>query len=349
MKKLLLTSLLAAAAIVTAQAQSISLTNTFGGNSDNVGTSDFLKFNKDGTKKEAVVGDRIQLDLGSQYIDSRVRINLSGDAAWAPKVQGYASFKPFKGFNLIGGNSFFAKWATPGAYLSATDDYLSHGKLTDNNGAGVVYNFSNDDIGFAVSGTVGAVARLDLNFGAQFTLNDTFTVGFTAQDVTEKTFTLGGYASLLAVENLLLNLGYTYNTNDETYFSATEHLLQVSGGYKIKDANLALYADAALGLNNRKYDATAGDFVTLSDGIPFYLAFRASYALNENLNLNGWVRVNHSLTATENHTVTTVYPYFDYKTKFGTFRSGVRFTFNDTDGYAGFNIPFSWQYKIANN
>ena len=50
-------------AVAGLAAQSVSLTNTFGGNSDNVGTSDFLKFDKDGDKSNIVVGDRVQLDV----------------------------------------------------------------------------------------------------------------------------------------------------------------------------------------------------------------------------------------------------------------------------------------------
>ena len=82
-------------AVAGLAAQSVSLTNTFGGNSDNVGTSDFLKFANDGTKVTAIVGDRVQLDFASEHIDSRVRLNVSGDAGYIPSVQGYVNFRPF--------------------------------------------------------------------------------------------------------------------------------------------------------------------------------------------------------------------------------------------------------------
>ena len=151
-------------------AQSLSLTNTFGGNSDNVGTSDFLKFDQDSNKKAAVVGDRIQLDLASEYLDSRVRLNLSGDKNYAPALQGYLNFRPFKPVNIIGGNKFFWKWTTAGAYLAAIDDFLVHGKLADDNGAGLVLNFAPEDkdFGLTFAAAVGERESLDLNLVFSF-------------------------------------------------------------------------------------------------------------------------------------------------------------------------------------
>ena len=348
MKKIILSTVAAILATSFVSAQSVSLTNTFGGNEDNNGTSDFLKFDEDGNKQDAVVGDRIQLDVASENIDARVRLNLRGDEPnWAPKLQAYANFRPVEGLNFIGGNKFFWKWTTPGAYLAATDDYLTHGKLADDNGAGAIYKFSNDSIGLTFAGAVGQESRLDLNFGAQFDVNDVASFGVTAQDVTEKTITIGGYVAINAVENLLLNFGYTYNTNDDSYIAATQHLAQVSVGYTFADLGLEVYADLAAGLNNKVFSAEADDFVEKDDGIPVWGAVRAAYALNEKIALNGWVHVNHVLNDADNRTDVIVFPSFDFNTSVGTFTTGARVYFDDKDGYKGFHIPFSWQYKIS--
>ena len=48
MKKIILSTVAAILATSFVSAQSVSLTNTFGGNEDNNGTSDFLKFDEDG-------------------------------------------------------------------------------------------------------------------------------------------------------------------------------------------------------------------------------------------------------------------------------------------------------------
>ena len=355
MKKIIISTVAAILTTSFVSAQSLSLTNTFGGNEDNVGTSDFLKFDEDGNKEDAIVGDRVQLDVASENIDARIRLNLTankdenGNSEFKPFPQAYVNFRPVEGLNFIGGNKFFWKWATPGAYLAATDDFLNHGKLVDNNGAGAIYKFSNDSIGLTFAGAVGQQSRLDLNFGAQFDVNNVASFGVTAQDVTEKTITIGGYVAINAVENLLLNFGYTYNTNDDSYIAATQHLAQVSVGYTFADLGLELYADLAAGLNNKVFSAEADDFVELNDGIPVWGAVRAAYALNEKIALNGWVHVNHVLNETKKDSATevTVFPSFDFNTSVGTFTTGARVYFDDKDGYKGFHIPFSWQYRIS--
>ena len=372
MKKVILTTFAALSVAAVLSAQSVTLTNTFGGNNDNVGTSDFLKFDGDGDKTDAVVGDRLQLDVASEHIDSRIRLNIVNGSAVATNA--YVNFRPIQPLNFIAGNTFFWKWTTPGAYLAATDDYLAHGKLADSNGAGVVYNLVSDDVGITFAASVGAQSRLDLNFGAQFALKDTLTIGVTAQDVTESTVSVGAYFALHAVENLLLNLGYTYNPADTSYYTGqqasnikesydganaqpgTQHLAQLSVGYTLSDVGngLSLYADIATGLNNKTHyytvnttTGTDSDFYELDDGVPFYGAVRANLKATENLDVNFWVRGNHWLGAKDTYDAVTVYPYFDYKTNVGTFRAGVRAFFNKDDGFNGFNIPFSWQYKIA--
>ncbi len=336
-------------AVTVLSAQSISLTNTFGGNSDNVGTSDFLKFDDDSDKPDVVVGDRIQLDLASNKIDSRVRLNIKGDTNFSNAIQGYVNFRPVQPVNLIGGNKFFWKWSTAGAYLAAIDDILNHGKLADDNGGGLVINIAPADskLSFTAAGAVGAQSRLDLNFGAQFAVKDLFTIGATAQDVTTSAYSLGGYFALNAVKNLLLNIGYTYNLTDGSYIQGTQHVAQVSVGYTIEQIGLSLYADLLTGFNNNSnYDEDTEEYNDLDSGFPLYGAFRANYKLNETIDLNGSVKVNHVLAEDDNVTTVTVYPYFDYKTKYGTFRSGVRVFFDDDTGYKGLNVPFSWQVKL---
>lgn len=337
-------------AVAGLAAQSVSLTNTFGGNSDNVGTSDFLKFDKDGDKSNIVVGDRVQLDVSSEKIDSRVRLNIKGDTGYANALQGYVNFRPVEQLNFVAGNKFFWKWSTAGAYLAAIDDILNHGKLADDNGAGLVLNFAKEEnnSAFTFASAFGNQSRLDLNFGAQFVVKDTFTIGVTAQDVTTDTRSLGAYAAITSIDNFLLNFGYTYNLTDAGYIQGAQHVAQVSVGYTIKDAGLSIYADLLSGLNNKSnYNETTEKFDKLDSGLPIYAAFRTNYKLNENFDLNGSIKINHYLEADDNGTSVTVYPYFDYKTNVGTFRSGLRVFFDD--GYKEFNIPFSWQLKLPVN
>lgn len=336
--------------VVSASAESITLTNTLGGNSDNSGTSDFLKFDKDWKKQDLAVGERIQLDVSSEHLDGRVRINVSKEANYLPAVQGYVNVRPIKQLNLIAGNVFFWKWASSPAYLPAIGDYLAHGKLVDNNGFGIVTDFSSEDsdISFKFASSFASEARFNLNFGTEFGIKDLFTVSATAQDVTENSRSFGFYAGLKLIKNLTLNLGYTFNNTDETYIQGTQHLIQAAAGFVFEELKLSLFADVLAGLTNRSnYNTTANDYVELNSGVPVYATLAANFKVLEELELNASVNFNHKLLATDSVNAVTLYPYFDFKTKYGTIRSGARIFFDDKEGYKGFNIPLSWQYAIS--
>ena len=348
MKKIIAVGVTALLMVCTAGAQSISLTNTFGGNQDNVGTSDFLKFNADGTKQNAVVGDRIQFDVGSEKIDGRVRINIQGDNNFATKLQAYANVRPIKQLNFIAGNTFFWKWSSSPAYLAGIDDFLAHGLLLDNNGFGLLADIAPEDSGFSfkLAGGLGVDTHVDLNLGAEFTLNGIFKIAATAQDLVKEARTISAYAELLSVENLLLNAGYVYNNSDVNYIQSTQHLVQVSAGYTVKDINLSFYATVLSGLNNKAFNSATETFVEKAEGVPLTAAVRFYYADLENLNIGTSATYKHVLNDADSTTNITVYPFIDYNTRVGTFRTGIRASFND-DGYNGLSIPFSWQYTIA--
>ena len=248
MKKIVFAGLLVISTLTAMSAEGkISLTNTFGGDSGQIAGNNFLRFDKDGNKKDISVSERAQIDLVSEKIDSRVRLDFKNLASGLTEtsdilLNGYINFRPIEQLNFIGGNQFFWKWATPGAYLAATDDYYAHGKLADANGAGTVFNLNSDDFGLILAGAVGKESRLDLNFGAQFALKDSFTVGVTAQDVTEKSYTIASYVAVNAVKNLLLNFGYAYNPNSVPLKHTTQHLAQVSAGWTFEDQGLSQQA-----------------------------------------------------------------------------------------------------------
>lgn len=354
MKKIVFAGLLVVSTLTAMSAEGkISLTNTFGGDSGQIAGNNFLRFDKDGNKKDISVSERAQIDLVSEKIDSRVRLDFKNLASGLTEtsdilLNGYINFRPIEQLNFIGGNQFFWKWATPGAYLAATDDYYAHGKLADTNGAGTIFNLNSDNFGLILAGAVGKESRLDLNFGAQFALKDNFTLGLTAQDVTEKSYTIGSYVAVNAVKNLLLNFGYTYNPNSVPLKHTTQHLAQVSAGWTFEDPNFSVFTDFAAGLNNKTaYNPESDSFDELDSGIPFYTAVRAKFSATENIDVNGWVQINHWLSTDDNYTDTTVYSYFDYKTKAGTIRSGVKVYFTEKDGYQGFDIPLSWKYNLS--
>ena len=201
-------------------AQSITLTNIFGGDADNLYSSDFITLEKDEdgnlTKGNVNVADRLQLDFKGDKILGRVRLEaktgtVNGKLATNfdtkdsdIRLRGFVGFNPWEFLTIAGGNKFFTKYSLSAAYLAASDDQESHGNLLDTDGAGVIFNIA----GLKIAGGVAAESRLNLNFAASYDIKDVVSLGFTFQDVTTEAFSFAGYAGLNAVENLILNVGY---------------------------------------------------------------------------------------------------------------------------------------------
>lgn len=335
MKKIFIAVMVGASFLASSFALSVSLTNTFGSDKNNTKANDFLVFDKDFNKPTVSVGDRIQLDVASEKIDSRIRFDITDKLA----ITGYVNFRPVEWLNFIGGNKFFSNWGIPAAYLAASDDTVNHGKLADNDGFGVVFDFA----GFKFSTSFAAESRLNLNFGTSYALKNVMNIGFTAQNVTEDSRSFGFFAGLDCVKNLKLNVGYVYNYNNSDYLPATQNAIQLSTAYKIEDIGLSLAADVQLGLNNKKGDGSETSYE--QEEIPYYAAVVTSYRISKDLTLSLKGIVKHGLNS-ENDTNYMLYSYADYNTSVGSFRLGVRPEFN-TEGFKSLSIPFCWKYKIG--
>ena len=334
-------------------AQSISVTNTFGGDTDNLSGDDFLVFDKDGNKEDVHVSDRLQLDVASEHLDSRVRLDFNGAAKkdgkdTAVQTRGYVNLRPVQPVNIIAGNKFFTKWAMKQGYLAAFDDNLLNSKLCGDNGAALLVNVS----GLQVAGGFGYEKEMDLNCGASYTVDDVVAIGATAQNVTNKTRSISGYVGILAVENLAVNLGYSYNMQKYDYLPSTEHAAIVSASYSFEDLGLFIAADALVDLSGRYYSEASEEFVDREDKDGKYNAFGtavyASYDVNDTLsvsckgiiyNADKDMKVNNVLSA-------IVYPAVTFNTEVGSLTTGIRINFNKDDGFDGFSVPFSWKYKF---
>ena len=125
-------------------AQSITLTNIFGGNADNLYSSDFITLEKDEdgklNKVNVNVADRLQLDFKGDKILGRVRLegktnttdgkfSSASDGGADLRIRGFIGFNPWEFLTIAGGNSFFSKYSLSAAYLAASDDQESHGNL----------------------------------------------------------------------------------------------------------------------------------------------------------------------------------------------------------------------------
>lgn len=324
-------------------AQSITLTNIFGGDADNLYSKDFITLTKDddGLNKENVnISDRLQLDFKGDKILGRVRLEgkingLDGKNSEL-RLRGFVGFNPWEFLTIAGGNSFFTKYSLSAAYLAASDDQESHGNLLDTNGAGVIFNIA----GLKIAGGVAAESRLNLNLAASYDIKDVVSLGFTFQDVTTEAFSFAGYAGLNAVEDLILNVGYIYN-HEGGYLASAEQAVQFSAGYTFKDIGLTLLGDFQTGLSKKSAKDKDGVY-TEYDRVPLYTKVVAGISPLDNLD------VSLAFTLTDGGTGAvgySFYPYIDYDTGLGTIRTGARFNFGDSD-FTGIDIPLSWTYKF---
>ena len=338
-------------------AQSITLTNIFGGDADNLYSDDFITLTKDDdgnlTKGNVNVADRLQLDFKGDKILGRVRLEaktgtVNGKLATNfdtkdsdIRLRGFVGFNPWEFLTIAGGNSFFTKYSLSAAYLAASDDQESHGNLLDTNGAGVIFNIA----GLKIAGGVAAESRLNLNLAASYDIKDVVSLGFTFQDVTTEAFSFAGYAGLNAVEDLILNVGYIYN-HEGGYLASAEQAVQFSAGYTFKDIGLTLLGDLQLGLTKNGAKDKDGKYAEY-DRAPLYTKVVAGISPLDNLDVSLAFTLSNAYDKDEVADVVkySFYPYIDYDTGLGTIRTGARFNFADSD-FSGIDIPLSWTYKF---
>lgn len=327
-------------------AQSITLTNIFGGDADNLYSKDFITLTKDddGLNKENVnISDRLQLDFKGDKILGRVRLEgkingLDGKNSEL-RLRGFVGFNPWEFLTIAGGNKFFTKYSLSAAYLAASDDQESHGNLLDTNGAGVIFNIA----GLKIAGGVAAESRLNLNLAASYDIKDVVSLGFTFQDVTTEAFSFAGYAGLNAVENLILNVGYIYN-HEGGYLASAEQAVQFSAGYTFKDIGLTLLGDLQLGLTKNGAKDKDGKYAEY-DRVPLYTKVVAGISPLDNLDVSLAFTLKDINSDGESVVEYSFYPYIDYDTGLGTIRTGARFNFADSD-FNSIDIPLSWTYKF---
>lgn len=345
-------------------AQSITLTNIFGGDADNLYSSDFITLTKDDdgklNKGNVNVADRLQLDFKGDKILGRVRLEaktgtvngkfskalqegtlFDKDGTTDLRIRGFVGFNPWEFLTIAGGNSFFTKYSLSAAYLAASDDQESHGNLLDTNGAGVIFNIA----GLKIAGGVAAESRLNLNLAVAYDIKDVVSLGFTFQDVTTEAFSFAGYAGLNAVEDLILNVGYIYN-HEGGYLASAEQAVQVSAGYTFKDIGLTLLGDLQLGLTKNGAKDKDGKY-TEYDRAPLYTKVIAGISPLDNLDVSLAFTLSNAYDKDEVADVVkySFYPYIDYDTGLGTIRTGARFNFADSD-FNSIDIPLSWTYKF---
>lgn len=262
----------------------------------------------------ANVSERLQFDYSSEKIDGRLRLEFSNSKHTATaekdddgtvtvkdaykinlggkngslRLRGFARFTPVEQIQFAAGNDFFTKYGVSAAYLAAADDTYSSGKMAE---SGLTFNTKFSGLKFVANwagdSKVDNIDKLGLNFGADWVIPDAVKLGATFKNVTSDDRTIGVFAGLGSVENLVLNAGYIYNDNDKF---AAKHALQASAGYTFKDAGIKVSADVISALTNEYISNGETEEYKNSDGdkiYPFYTRAAASFAVTENVSVKG--------------------------------------------------------------
>ena len=348
-KTFLLPALLLLLFETSAFAQTLTFTNTFGGNVDNLNSSDFIRYIKDENdnfkKKKFSIGERAQLDLSSPELDGRIRSDLASvdeNDDFSLKLKGYLGFKPVNHITLLAGNSFFSKFIIPASYLPANDEYTIHGKLTGPDGAGILFQAA----GFSFGAATEADEETVFNFGALYEVKNAFNIGATFQNITDDARSFGIFAGFDAIYAFKVAGGYIRNYKG-AYLQSTKNALQLSLKWILGETGFSLYAEGLLGLTNDIGDGSGNRYYDTT--FPWYTAARLLYKLDEDTTfyLKGTAGYElKSSKAGETLKRFQIYPHFNRKTSMGTIRSGVRFSLTDKKQLTAFSIPVSWYYSF---
>lgn len=348
-KTILLPAILLLLFEISAFGQTLTFTNTFGGNIDNLSSSDFIRFikdeNDDFKKRKVSTGERAQLDFSSPEIDGRIRSDLASsdeNEDFSLNLKGYLGYKPVNFITLLAGNSFFSKFIIPASYLPANDEYTIHGKLTGSGGAGILFQAAGFSFGAAGDSDEDTV----FNFGALYEVKNAFNIGATFQDITGKAGSFGVFAGFDAIYAFKVAAGYIHNYKG-AYLQNTKNALQLSLKWILGETGFSVCAEGLLGLTNDIGDGSGNRYYDTT--FPWYTAARLLYKLNEDTTfyLKGTLGYElKSSKADETLKRYQIYPHFDKKTSMGTIRSGVRFSFTDKNQLTAFSIPVSWYYSF---
>ncbi|MBP5520135.1 MAG: hypothetical protein J6X84_06110 [Treponema sp.] len=163
---------------IFAEKKKLSIKNTFGGDSDELGDFDLYSHLKEKIASDETVetdifavGDRFQLDFESSLVTSRftleIAYNKSSGAQEIPSLvfvpNGFIQLTPGKHFSVIAGNNYSKQFAISSGYLAAADDTTKYARiLTDS--LGYKEYAGNNDVALFCNG-FGAGSALNFNFG----------------------------------------------------------------------------------------------------------------------------------------------------------------------------------------
>ncbi len=372
MKKLFLVTMAGLALYGSVSAQSLKVTNTFGGDVNNTGSSDLFVFenrkDKSGSYKnefsnQTRSSDRLQLDASGKKFDGRARMEigttkLNGKESTI-RFRGYARFKPLDQLQFIAGNDFSTKVAVDAGYLTASDDTPKYARILQNGFGGQSnWNFGQDNnifvkLAAGIKGTDNSFLdenERGLDAGLNFGVKKLFTAGVSVQNMAGYNRSVAMFAGLTSVKNLTLNAGYIYNDTDTDFISSScKNALSLSAGYDFKETGLFAGFDVVSALGNEylKKGDTLKRKKNDDNLTPFFANVRLSYKLTDSVAL-GAKTVVYMNIGDNDSAKTELYPNVTCALDdgLGSLTTGVRVNLNKNK-VAQFSVPLSWKCVLA--
>lgn len=290
----------------------------------------------------------------------------------------FIEFRPIKEFAIGWNDDLFVS----GSSLPVWDDDIKAGNYTTNDGIALIArpvegltigagldkcSFSGDDDDF----------KPVINFGANYEYQDMFAAGVAVQNVAGsaikneegdkelRKLTVGVFASITAVENLTLNLGYTHNDYEgidfglvnpfENFNIIGQNVATLGATYEANGLSLA--ADAAFNFNGADDTDEEGltQFAEADENknrYDAYFGLCVEYAITEQFTagVTGLVALdlssNDDVFADKADLYFAVGPAVKYALNdHNEFSVGVNFEKAGSD-YQAMNIPLSWTYNF---
>lgn len=289
--------------------------------------------------KFAGLFDQMEFGFESEKISAglTVRTNLGVDADGVPTSFFFNSdyfdwnlaYTPFS-FITVG---LHTQNTFDGSYLYVADDNISVGRMGSDGlsltvtpveglsiGASLPFGFNPDDImNFKNDGLSSVI-------GANYTMDDVFSVSTSFMDIGLSDFRCGVYGTFNKVEKLTVGAGYTYNAIDDAYVTGT-NVINLDASYSVGKSTMYF------------------DYVTNTDG-NFYAAGFVNYKL-------GKVIPNFTATATTTYSdfangkfVLTPGAIVVLPSGYGKLSMKCNVTFN-AGKFASVNFPVVWVYSFS--
>lgn len=330
-------------------------------------SSDIVNIEKDGDEDTdsdfAGIKNKTSFEFSSEKVDALLELTFWSAKAKDPKAEdddkyfavgltssdgtdyGYDfgdSYIEVRPFDILG-LEFHEKVFTAGSYLPVWDDNVASGNIASDFGLLV-----RPIEGLVIGGGLDFVSVFGhddykpvVNFGAEYSA-DAFAVGAAVRDVADNDkldntdgFTFGVYASLLSVENLVLNAGFAYNDSvGPDVGDVSGKLLTLGATYELDAFHSALdFATNFADSDDEEFD--------------FYIAVSAGYNVVETLSLDCAFATALDAESDSDKKADArfqINPSATYGVGNHEFSAGVNFIFGED--YTSVNFPVYWKYSF---